>query len=427
MSGGVPTHPGAVWRVPTQARPASIPSRIAAGIVDSFVNIALMVLIAGLILIVLPLLGVRILAGMNGIILASLAWLVWGFLQWSWHARRGFTVGKYVAGIRTVSINTGQPAGYGPTATRYLLMTLASILTSGIGGFVIMITILSDRTGWNRGWHDSVGGVVLLEARSLLATRPTPAAAAPPRSAPAGPAVRTQQSAATPWPTGQASPPWPSVSAPVPSAIPQEQAPVPLSVAAVPDVPAASPTSLVSADTPAVRDPIGRPTPAERRGFTALPSEDELISAVPGMGGSPVAPQAEAAPAASAGDAPSTTLDPHEETIAGIPARGPFRLVFDHGAQIEVRGRGVVGRDPDAGSDSAAHVVAVPGDALSVSKTHVEFGLTGDVLWVRDVHSTNGVQVLTADGARALPVGEQHPVSAGTVVQFGQRSFEVCR
>jgi predicted component of type VI protein secretion system len=109
-----------------------------------------------------------------------------------------------------------------------------------------------------------------------------------------------------------------------------------------------------------------------------------------------------------------------------IPRRA-LELVFDTGERVLVQGGGLIGRDPAAREESGlAHLIAIQDPDRSVSKTHVEFGLTDGALWVKDHGSTNG-STLTRPGGTPfdLKPGQQMGVDVGDVVTFGERRFQV--
>ncbi len=87
---------------------------------------------------------------------------------------------------------------------------------------------------------------------------------------------------------------------------------------------------------------------------------------------------------------------------------------------VPVRGTGLIGRDPEpAAGETVEHLLAVGAHELSVSKTHVAFGVDGAGFWVVDRHSTNGVAV---DGV-SIPPGELVHVASGQRVRFGDLEF----
>lgn len=111
------------------------------------------------------------------------------------------------------------------------------------------------------------------------------------------------------------------------------------------------------------------------------------------------------------------------------PAGGaPIVLRFDDGHSVDVRGDGIIGREPVLPSsvDPAKvtkHVLV--DDTASVSKTHLLFGITRGELWVEDLGSTNGSAIAFGDSWTELTKGVRYAVEKGSVVHMGQRSFKV--
>ena len=62
----------------------------------------------------------------------------------------------------------------------------------------------------------------------------------------------------------------------------------------------------------------------------------------------------------------------------------------------------------------------------SISKTHLEYGIGEQGLWVKDRGSTNG-STLIHRGGEPVPLtpGQQTPVAIGDTVTIGRRSFLV--
>jgi serine/threonine protein phosphatase PrpC len=117
-------------------------------------------------------------------------------------------------------------------------------------------------------------------------------------------------------------------------------------------------------------------------------------------------------------------------TLAAAPApklRVPqFRLEFDDGSSLAVRGSGLIGRDPAAAAgESVEHLVALADDGLSLSRTHLEFGIGESGLWVRDRASTNGSAIEVA--GRRTPMEPGLPVGApsGCTIHMGARRAKV--
>jgi hypothetical protein len=134
--------------------------------------------------------------------------------------------------------------------------------------------------------------------------------------------------------------------------------------------------------------------------------------------------------------APMPPLDLGGDDEAGITRRSltpgmpaaTFVLSFDTGESVVVRGTGLVGRRPQPrrGEAVAVHLVPIQDAAMSVSKTHLAFGLAGGDLWVSDRQSTNGTVVVRRDGLEQVAApGKAVIVRVGDRVRFGERSFQV--
>ena len=78
--------------------------------------------------------------------------------------------------------------------------------------------------------------------------------------------------------------------------------------------------------------------------------------------------------------------------------------------------------------EAVRHLVALPSQDMSLSKTHAQVGVAGDgALVVMDRGSTNG-SVLTRQGvSRPLSGGKPTTLLEGDLVRFGDRSMEVSR
>jgi hypothetical protein len=123
--------------------------------------------------------------------------------------------------------------------------------------------------------------------------------------------------------------------------------------------------------------------------------------------------------------APLPTVLPQAQS--SLP--GPWRLQFDDGQRMRVEGTLVVGRDP-AQIDVRPHAerIAVVDPGKSVSKTHALFELDDGALTITDLHSTNGVAIVDADGAETvLPGGGTHALRVGARVYLGDFAVLVDR
>lgn len=97
--------------------------------------------------------------------------------QWIAEARTGMTLGNLLLGIRTVSSDTGLPAGVGRVLLRNVVVGLGG-LVFGVGAYVVAGSGAWDRGPAQRGWHDQAAGtLVLRRSTSAPVTRRGTAAA----------------------------------------------------------------------------------------------------------------------------------------------------------------------------------------------------------------------------------------------------------
>ena len=348
--------------------------------------------------------------------------------------RSGQTPGHRALGIRVVQEETGDKLTFGNAFLRYLIFQVSGAAV--IGPLVLVLSILWDNPKYNRGWHDKAVKAVLIDLRSGRDTwlqKPvmTTGMAAPQDASGAYlSAVAVQDAApiggygaADSYATGSATPPPPPPPPPslVTPALPMPAAPA-----------LASPAPASPAPAPLVP---GTPTPASAylaAPVSAPPAVGGVISAVPGLASpTPATPPPPPPPAPAPARAQAPAPAPAEEdeldrTFLAAPRKAGVAITFDAGTVLPVEGRGLVGRNPqDDGAGGLAHLVPLADAEMSISKTHLEFGLDGATFWVRDLHSTNGVSVNDSRGVTALIPGEVTVVAPGSTVEFGNRSFVV--
>ncbi|WP_203756544.1 RDD family protein [Cellulomonas chitinilytica] len=267
-----------------------------------------------------------------------------GVGQWLTESFTGATAGNALLGIRTVSVQTGQPAGLVPILVRQLVVG-AGALACVVGQWVVIASGVWDTSPSQRGWHDKAAGTLVLRAGSVsTAARGVPGPAAwddavarvvggpggaasgsprpPVSSAPPVPAVQPVPVALVPISRVPGAPPPVTAPAPEPDA-PVPAAPVP--AALVPDAPV--PDALVPAapvpDAP-VPDAL---VPAAPVAAAPAPGPDAPAPApvieVPGdlrpaVLERPLAPEVIAAPDLSA-PAPIEVAPPPAALIQGPP------------------------------------------------------------------------------------------------------------
>jgi len=84
----------------------------------------------------------------------------------------------------------------------------------------------------------------------------------------------------------------------------------------------------------------------------------------------------------------------------------------------------LIGRDPVAAS-LGERPVALADETRSVSKTHVRVELSNGSVFVTDLHSTNGVAIVTNGDPEACRPGAPTLAPAWSTVRFGDREFRV--
>ncbi|MCS5719888.1 FHA domain-containing protein [Herbiconiux sp. CPCC 205763] len=156
----------------------------------------------------------------------------------------------------------------------------------------------------------------------------------------------------------------------------------------------------------------------------AAPAHVSSKPAAPHAHGVPA--HAASAPAHAAPSAPPEAPSPADP--AAVSRSGPlFSLVFSTGESIRVSGSGLVGRNPAAGEgESFEYLVQIVDPERSVSKTHFEFGVDGDRLWIADRGSANGTRLgLDLVDPIDLVPGERMRVPRGTRIGIGDQYLDV--
>jgi hypothetical protein len=117
-------------------------------------------------------------------------------------------------------------------------------------------------------------------------------------------------------------------------------------------------------------------------------------------------------------DAPPPPQLPPPPAPAAPPVGDVVTLRFDAGTIVVRPGEQVVlGRDPSPTGSARSEVV--PGDASTVSKSHVLVTFDGTAATVQDLASTNGTAVISDGTRRAVEPGDDEPVSSGDLLELG--------
>nr|WP_279589769.1 RDD family protein [Cellulomonas uda] len=230
-----------------------------------------------------------------------------GLALWICESVTGATVGGALLGIRTVSAETGRPAGLLRIFVRQLVVGLGYVACL-VGEWLVVASGVFDKTPAQRGWHDKAAGTIVLLANATGVARSEDPAQAWDRAV-----ARA---------VGPVPPPPPS-SAPAPA-----PAPVPAPVAPAPVTPApVTPAPVTAAPVTAA--------PVTAAPVTAAPVTTPPVTAPPVAAAPPAEPAADAAaaepePAAAIGLVPlppgvgtgrPTERPPADGLITGPPAR----------------------------------------------------------------------------------------------------------
>lgn len=288
-------------------------------------------------------------------------------------ARTGATLGNLLLRQRTARDDAPFSPGVGRNLVRGLITGAASLVAL-IGGWIVVATSAADPTRMGRSWADRAGRTLVVrvpsEAEREAWSRNAEVWA---QSAPVAEAAV---------PAAGARPPQPVAAAPVAPAVPS--APIAPFAPAQPAPPVAPHGGAAPAPAPA---PASAPLPA---GVVAVDA--------------PIAPA------------------PPKPQIGEM-----LVLSFDSGQRIRLRipAAANLGRRPDP-IDADDQLVAVADQDGSVSKTHLRLEYRGDSVWVTDLGSTNGSEIVDDTGVgSALAPGARVRLEEGASVRIGMRSFTV--
>ncbi|MCD1267985.1 FHA domain-containing protein [Microbacterium sp. MEC084] len=371
-----------------------------------------------------------IMAGVS--VLLSLILLV---VQLVLHGRRGLTIGKAVAGIRSVNVLTLERPGVGRVLLRDLVLSAVAILPLGLPLFLILPVLDPDRRG--RAWHDKAGRLWLVDVRKGLNPydeKRMRVARKMVRAEPIAERAPLPSLATSADPVAQAGyRPGGRLSAGVIGAAKPYDGGVRPQVGLT-DLPAAPVAPVVGEEGKPVlggyrlRD-AAEPAPP--------PAPADIPAAVPAAPAAPTAaqpapppPAPPAAPARPAPELPVEVLIGAAAVTPAAPARQParFLLRFDDGQHVLVSQAIVLGRRPEpSGIAAGAQAVAIADETRSLSKTHAVVRPVDGGLEIVDCHSTNGTAVLRGGVEHPLAPGGSATAAAGDVVRIGDRTAAVER
>ncbi len=303
----------------------------------------------------------------------------------------GWSPGNAVSSIRVVrGGSAGRPLGVRAALVRQFVLGVATLPTLGIGLAALAWTVTMDPSGQRRGWHDHLADSVVVDVRPLPADEPEEDAG--PRHVVNLTALRL-------------------VPVPEPPRVPRPSSPPP---SRPPEIARPAASTLPS---PALPEPV-RPAVAE----TVAPVPKHA-AAVPAGAGAPSRQQLgypllpDPRPAGGA------------HVAAPEPTAARWQIGFDSGESFVVDGPVLVGRRPEPRhGERVHHLVPLPSDDMSLSKTHAQVLVTAEgSLVVTDRGSTNGSILIRQGVPRGLASGKAATLVAGDRVRFGDREMTVAR
>ncbi|WP_439591909.1 RDD family protein [Microbacterium sp.] len=294
------------------------------------------------------------------------------------HGRKGKTIGKAVAGIRSVNVKTLARPGVGAVVVRFAIVVAAGIVPV-LGPALILASPTFDPDGRGRGLHDKAAGFWLVDVRKGLD--------------------------------------------------PYDEKRMRIARKTVKAEPVAARVALPSLATSA--DPAAQPEyrPASRgsAGVLGVARTHELRDR-------PVAEQAP--PPSAAPESPTPVVDaprppvamaPPAPAPASVPAAARLALRFDSGESIPVDGPVLLGRNPEDPGNPGARAVALADDSRSLSKTHALVTPVAGGLEVADKHSTNGSALIRGDVENRIDPAAPVLAVDGDRIRLGDRIAAVVR
>ena len=309
-----------------------------------------------------------------GIVTASITvalTLAFVVVQLVLHGRRGVTIGKAVAGIRSVNVRTLERPGVCAVLLRFLIVIAAGVVPFGSAVFLLSPTF--DPQGRGRGWHDKATNVWLVDVRNGLNPYDEKRMRIARKTLKAEPVEERAE--------------LPSLATPLDPARQPEY----------------RPGSRISAGVLGLARPTETPIPQAAPAPAPVPVPQPKLP-------QPKLPQP--LPEVARGEAsPSTTLVLRLDTGESIPVSGPILL----------------GRNPDAVGHPGARPIRVADGSRTLSKTHMLVRPVAGGLEVVDCASTNGSGLIRAGVEQGLTAGVPVRAADGDRIRLGDRTADVVR
>ena len=128
-----------------------------------------------------------------------------------------------------------------------------------------------------------------------------------------------------------------------------------------------------------------------------------------------------------AGQPDAKPVAQHEAEVMPAAEPASFTFTLSSGGVETIAGSGLLGRRPaPQPGEEVGVLIAFVDPGRSVSKTHLEFGVEGDNLWICDRYSANGT-VLRAPGgvARLCEPGRRYRVTRESRIEIGEQYIDV--
>lgn len=124
---------------------------------------------------------------------------------------------------------------------------------------------------------------------------------------------------------------------------------------------------------------------------------------------------------------PAPPTHPAGPVLPEASLEASFELAFSTGEVIAVSAGGLLGRRPvPEPGELVDRLVSIVDPGRSVSKTHLEFGVSAGGLWISDRYSGNGTVIRHLDGqTRICEPGRRYRVERGARVEIGEQSFTI--
>lgn len=187
-------------------------------------------------------------------------------------------------------------------------------------------------------------------------------------------------------------------------------------------------TAVVDTSEAVIRPGAGDDAVADGSGSIAIAGTGTVGAAVLAGTGTGSGHDSSSGPGSGLGTGTGFTR-PFGSPVPAMPPApdGPHAtLHFENGdgRPLPIPARALLGRHP-SGDGSDALPIAVPDTTGTMSRTHALLELEGERMWVTDLNSTNGTEIVGEDGPERLESGVRREVPFGTRIILGSTALSV--